>query len=176
MNRLIIFALTTLICFGCSKEVNLVNPDVKLFVKQLKNGTYNNREMGENGEELWLQMPKFTSDHIRSLLDFANDTSSIADFPTNPISSRTPFPQGRDHFILGECLLWTIEGIRNGYGFGSLDPYLIDTAKPLPERYNGLSGAEILSVWNLYSDWWRTYEDSEWQDQNPLENSTFRWF
>ena len=67
-------------------------------------------------------MPNFTERHIQSLIDFSKDTSHIATYPFNPISSRTSFPYGRNHCILGECLLWTVEGIKNGYGYGSLDP------------------------------------------------------
>lgn len=143
-----------LLCFGCEKEkFDIDNPDVSVFVKQLKYGTYDCYEKGENDENLWLQMPKFTSNHIASLIEFANDTSDITDFPINPISSRRPFPEGKEYFILGECLLWTVEGIRNGYGYGSLDPFLIDTGLAESERYKGLNGDEILIVRVLYNQW-----------------------
>ncbi len=176
MKNFFLISLLTIILSGCSKEFNLQNPDVKDFVQQLKNGTYNCYEIGENGEILWLQMPEFTEDHIQSLLDFAGDTAHITQFPVNPISSRRPFPDGREYFILGECLLWTIEGIRNGYGYGSLDPILMDTTKTIPERFKGLTGAGILTVRDLYSDWWSLNKKSNWQNINPLNQSPYRWY
>lgn len=175
-ENLFIISMMAIFCSGCSKDFNLQNPDVKSFVNQIKKGTYNCYEKGEDGGDLWLLMPKFTGDHIKTLLDYAKDTVHIYDFPVNPISSRRPFPEGRDYFILGECLLWTVEGIRNGYGFGSLDPFLIDTAKPINERYKGLKGTEILIVRDGYSDWWYNFKNSNWQDTNPLEQTSYRWF
>jgi len=136
MKRLSFIAALIFLCFGCEKgKFDIDNPVVSVFVKQLKNGTYDCYEKGEDGENLWLLMPKFTRSHIQSLIDFSKDTTHITDFPINPISSRRPFPEGREYFILGERLLWTVEGIRNGYGFGSLDPFLIDTALAESERY-----------------------------------------
>ena len=176
MKNLLLIAFLTLFCIGCAKEFHLENPDVGTFVKQLKTGTYDQYEKGENGEVLWLLMPEFSRDHIQSLLDYSNDTSHIQEFPINPISSRRPFPEGRDYFILGECLLWTVEGIRNGYGYGSLDPFLIDTARTASKRYEGLTGAEIILVRDLYLDWWDDCKNSDWQNQNPLGKTSYRWF
>jgi len=171
--------ITILILFGisCEKDkFDIDNPNVEIFVKQLKNGTYDYYEKGENGENLWLLMPKFTRSHIPSLIAFAKDTTHITDFPINPISSRRPFPEGRDYFILGECLLWTVEGIRNGYGYGSLDPFLIDTALTESERFKGLKCTEILIVRDIYKDWWNNFQDNDWKDINPLGETSYRWF
>jgi len=143
---------------------------------ECENGTYNCYGKGENGENLWLLMPKFKEKHIQSLIDYSKDTSHIIDYPFNPISSRTPYPVGRNYCILGECLLWTIEGLRNGSGYGSLDPYLIDTALAENERYKGLEGSEILIVRELYKDWWKNLKDKDWKNKNPLEESSYRWF
>jgi hypothetical protein len=177
MKKLSFITILILLCFGCEKDkFDIDNPDVAVFVKQLKNGTYDCYEKGETGENLWLLMPKFTRSHIQSLIDFSKDTSHITNFPINPISSRTPFPEGRDYFILGECLLWTVEGIRNGYGYGSLDPFLIDTALTESERFKGLKCIEILIVRDIYKDWWDNFKDDEWQDKNPLEETSYRWF
>lgn len=167
----------TLTIIGCEKEkFDLDNPNVAVFVKQLKNGTYNCYEKGENGENLWLLLPTFTPNHISSLIEFAKDTSHISDFPTNPNSSRRPLPEGREYFILGECLLWTVEGIRNSNGYGSLDPFLIDTSHDENEKYKGLTSGEILIVRDIYKNWWDNYKDGDWNDKNPLENTSYRWF
>jgi hypothetical protein len=171
--------LLSLLCitalWSCEKiRFDPAHPDVGKFVGQLKNGTYNTFEKGENGENLWLKMPEFTEKHIRSLIDYSADTSHINAFPVNPISSRMPYPNGRNYFILGECLLWAVEGIRNGTGYGSLDPYLTDTAHPGYDR--GVSGRDVLIVNKLYNDWWNTFQDKDWSRQNPLEKSTYSWF
>ncbi len=119
-------------------------------------------------------MPKFSEKHIQSLIDFSKDTAHITNFPLNPISSRTPFSFGRDYHILGECLLWTVEGIRNGSGYDSLSPCLIDATLIENERVKGLNGAEIHIVRDLYKNWWNNNKD--WEHSNPLENSTYVWF
>ena len=75
---------------------------------------------------------------------------------------------GREYCIFGECLLWwTVEGIRNDFGYGSLAPYLIDTAVIESDRFKGLRGTEILIVKDVYKDW---------KDKNPLEKTAYKWF
>src|SRR4030042_3305053 len=176
-KRLFYISLAAAIIIGCEKDkFDIDNPDVEIFVKQLKNGTYDCYEKGETGENLWLLMPKFTRSHIQSLIGFSKDTTHISDFPINPISSRRPYPEGREYFILGECLLWTVEGIRNGHGYGSLDPFLIDTAKVESERFKGLKSNEILIVRDIYNDWWNNYKDIDWKDKNPLKETSYKCF
>jgi hypothetical protein len=176
MQKLLIVTILTLFCISCQKDkFDIDHPDVEKFVQQIKNGTYNCYEKGDEGENLWLLMPKFTTNHIQSLIDFSKDTSHIAIFPINPFSSRNPVPDGREYYILGECLLWTIEGIRNGFGYGSLNPYLIDISKPESERFKGLNGDEILIVRDFYKDWWN-FKDNAWKDENPIEDTSYRWF
>jgi hypothetical protein len=177
MKKLFFPAILILLCIGCEKDkFDIDNPDVAAFVNKLKNGTYDYYEKGENGENLWLLMPGFTPDHISLLINFAYDTTHISSFPVNPVSSRRPYPEGREYFILGECLLWTAEGVRNGYGYGSLDPFLIDTALAESVRYRGLKGDEILVVRDIYKDWWYNNKDIDRMDKNPLENTSYRWF
>jgi hypothetical protein len=177
MKRLSFITILILLCIGCEKDkFDIDKPDVAVFVKQLKNGTYDCYEKGETGENLWLLMPKFTRSHIPSLVDFSKDTTHITNFPINPTSSRRPYPEGREYFILGECLLWTVEGIRNGYGYGSLDPFLIDTSMAESERYKGLKSKEILIVRDVYESWWNNFKDSDWKNENPLGETSYRWF
>lgn len=175
MKRITLIAMLIFPLLSCEKNrFDLNNPNVEQFVQQLKNGTYKQYEKGENGENLGLLMPKFTKNHVESLIDFSNDTSHINNFPINPVSSRTPFPNDRDYFILGECLLWTVEGIRNGSGFGSLDPYLIDTT--LAGQFKGLKGSGILIVRDSFQLWWSNFKDSDWKEKNPLDGTPYRWF
>jgi hypothetical protein len=161
-------------CFGCQKdEFDPNNPDVEIFVQQIKDGTYNCYEKGENGENLWLIMPTFSKSHIQALIYLSKDTSHINDFPTNPMSSLPPFPNDRNYYILGECLLWTVEGIRKDTRFGSSAPYLTDTT--FSERNNGLNSNIILIVRDLYKEWWNNFKNDGWKDKNPLEGTSYRW-
>jgi len=174
MKNLLILFVLMILGLACQKDnFNPQKPDVELFVEQLKNGTYNCYEKGEKGENLWLVMPEFKEKHLPKLLELAKDTSHILDFPANPISSRTPRPYGRDYFILGECLLWIVEGIRIKHKFPSLDPYLIKISPQFDP--SGLNGEEILSVWGLYNTWWTTNKKGDWQNHNPIEGTIFRW-
>lgn len=175
MKNLLFFISLTLLTFSCEKdEFDLNNPDVAQFVSLIKSGSYTMFEKDEMGENLWLMMPKFTEDHIASLIFYAKDTSHITDYPFNPMSSRSPWPWNRQYCILGEYLLWTVEGIRNGSGYGSLDPYMIDTSAI--SKNTGLTGSQLLEIRYIYSDWWDTNMDGGWRDVDPLENSRFRWF
>ncbi|WP_176954265.1 DUF4943 family protein [Niabella drilacis] len=133
---------------GCKKEgFDINNPNAETFVQQLKNGTYNEYEHDEKGERLWLQMPRFRQEHIGALIALSKDTTHIQKFPTNPLSSHSPLPEGRNYFILGECLLWIVDGIR---GASPLDAYLIDISKEVNERRSGITTAEILMISDRY--------------------------
>lgn len=175
MKNFLIIAILTVFCTSCEKdEFDFDNPNVEKFVHQIKSGTYSSYAKGENGVNLWLIMPKFSEKHIQSLIDFSKDTTHISNFPLNPISSRNAYSFGRDYHILGECLLWTVEGIRNGSGYGSLNPCLIDAT--LIESEKGLNGAEILIIKDIYKNWWNDFKEKDWVHSNPLENSTYVWF
>lgn len=177
MKKLSFIPFLILLSLSCEKDkFDIDNPDVAVFVKKLKNGTYDCYEKGETGENLWLLMPRFTRNHIESLINFSKDTAHIYDFPINPVSSRRPCPEGREYFILGECLLWTVEGIRNGYGYGSLDPFLIDTAMDESVRFKGLKSDEILIVRDIYKNWWNDFKDNNWKERNPLNGTSYIWF
>lgn len=177
MKKLLILIILTVICISCEKnEFDPNNPNVEKFVNQIKNGTYNCYKKGEKGEDLWLLMPVFTEYHIQSLIELSKDTTHIVIFPTNPFSSRRALPGGREYFILGECLLWTIEGIRNGTTYGSLDPFLIDTSLNASERIKGLKSKEILHVRDIYEEWWKDFKDKDWKNKNPLAETSYRWY
>jgi len=152
------------------------NPDVALFISQLKAGTYSCYKTDIYSQYLWLAMPKFTVTHIPALLEYAKDTTFIAHFPSNPASSRTPYPSGRSNFVLGECLLWIVEGIRTNVAYPSLDPYLVDSSKSATEKLKGLSKKEILNVRELYNNWWYGSAIPEWWLRTPpLNGTTYSW-
>lgn len=160
------------------------NPDVALFVSQLKAGTYSCYVKDNAGQNLWLAMPKFTSKHIEALLEYAKDTTSIHQFPINPISSRTPYSPERNYFVLSEGLLWIVEGIRLGgvsasteFKFASLDPYLIIASPLIYIKTTGLTKKEILDVRELYYNWWNGSAIMEWWLRTPpLEGSLYSWY
>lgn len=166
---LVIFVLS-----ACKKKngFDVNDPDVDVFVSQLKNSTYNERETDEKGSPLWLKRPRFRQQHIARLIELSKDTSHIEKFPTNPISSIAPFPHGREYFILGECLLSIVEGIR---GYGTLGGYLVDTSRNIPEQLTGVTGGEVLMIGNQYQRWWNSYKDGDWKGNNPLDDTPYQW-
>lgn len=177
MKKLVLFIGLIIFCSSCEKNnFDIDNPNVKIFVKQLKNGTYDKYAKNEKGENLWLIMPEFNKRHIPLLIELSQDTTHIEKFPINPLSSRLPFPGERDYFILGEGLLWIVEGIITETTYPSLDPFLIDTSRDDTERYKGLTTHEILMIQEIYTQWWNKNKHEERITEKPLENTSFRWF
>ncbi len=175
MKNLFLALVFILLCVSCLKnEFDIANPDVGKFVQQLKEDSYNQYVLGEDGEKLWLKMPEFSKEHISSLLGYAKDTSQINKFPLNPISSGVPFPYDRQYIILGECLLWTIEGIRSDSLYGSLNPVLLESTSD--GGLKGLKGEEILKVRDIYFEWWTENRNDAWQEINPLEGTPYAWY
>lgn len=171
----LLFLTLIIISIGCNKaDFDIENPDVEKFVQEIKEGSYDNYHIGKNKEQLWLLMPSFTEKHIPLLIKYATDTTHLNAYPINPASSRMPYPKG--YAILGECLLWTVEGIRNGKKYGSLDPFLIDNSKDEKEKLKGINGKEVMQVQETYKKWWNEYQSSNWRDVNPLEKTTYLWF
>ena len=172
---------------GGNNGFDIYNPDVALFVSQLKAGTYSCYKKDENGQNLWLEMPKFTAAHIPALLEYAKDTASISQFPINPASSQSPYPYDRNYFILSEGLLWIVEGIRVGattvspameipkFTFASLNPYLTEKSILTVAIYKSLTKKEILSVRELYYNWWYGVIPEWWLTTPPLEGSQYYW-
>ena len=130
MKNLIIFTVLALFFMSCEKDdLNIENPDVKKFIQQIRNGTYDKYELDENGEKLWTKMPNLKEEHIPLLIEHAIDTTEITPwehFPLNPISSIPPYRivEGKTYILLGEYLLWCVEGIIEGNIFASLTPIL----------------------------------------------------
>ena len=175
MKNLFLVLTLILFCVSCQKDdFDIDNPDVEKFVQQLKENSYDQYVLGENGEKLWLKMPKFSKEHISSLLEYAKDTSQIKKFPINPISSGVPFPYDRQYIILGECLLWTVEGVRNRFIYGSLNPVLLESTSD--GKHKGLKGIGILKVRDIYIEWWTENQNDTWQEKNPLEETPYAWY
>ena len=66
---------------GCSsEEMDYENPDVTVFVKQLKAGTYNMKN-----EKGVVEVPHFTEEDIPELLKYAEDLTIIPSFRQSTI-------------------------------------------------------------------------------------------
>lgn len=161
------------LCFACQKDdFDPENPDPARFVYQLKTGTYRVYERGEQGEKLWTRMPVFREKDVLPLLELSADTSVVCPcdhFPVNPVSS---LPAGRAGegeacMMMGEYLLWCVEGVIQGRAFGSLVPVLADTTDMTRKR---LTGSEILKVRELYLEW-----QSGKREAPPLKGTNLRW-
>ena len=99
-----LLAICLIVSFtGCgSEEMDYNNPDVTLFVKQLKTGTY--KMKNDKGV---VEVPHFTEEDIPELLNYAEDLTIIPSFPS-------VYNMNNGKIRLGECMLWVIESIRQG--------------------------------------------------------------
>ena len=86
---------------GCtSEEMDYNNPDVDLFVKQLKAGTY--KMKNDKGV---VEVPHFMEEDIPELLKYAEDLTIIPSFPS-------VYNTNNGNIRLGECMLLVIEYLR----------------------------------------------------------------
>ncbi len=161
----LLFALLSLA--SCeTDDFDVKNPNVDQFVIVLKKGNY--------FSEVGYQLPDFNDKHIGNLLDYVNDTSIVNEFPTNPVSSKYTALK-----ILSECIMWTIDGIRLGNKYPSLEPCLVDTTTYSElHGYARMSGQELLKISKLYINWYNEYKQNpttELLKKNLFENTPYRW-
>ena len=180
MKQITLIVLTVFFFFSCSDNFDLEKPDAKKFVKQLKNGTYNEFALAENGEKLWTLFPKFSMKDIPILLSLADDTTIInpfKHFPTNPISSIPPFridEKGNgEGIMLAEYLLWSVETIINNGDYPSLTPLLRQGKEP--QLSVGLTGKDVLAVREKYLNWWNDYGKNGNISVSPLSGTGYWW-
>lgn len=178
MKYLIIFSIFAIFCNSCDNgDFDVENPDVRKFVEQLKDGTYDEFKTGENGERLWARMPDFQMKDVPLLINLSNDTEMISPcdhFPVNPISSIPPYRinNGKESIMIGEYLLWCVEAIIEDRCFASLTPVLANENYSPGQR---LTAEEILAVRKIYQDWWNKYGQMEVPARFPLEGTVYRW-
>jgi len=178
MKNLVLILVFAVICQSCDKnDFNLKNPDVRQFVEQLKDGSYDEFEITENGERLWAIMPDFQKKDVMLLINLAENTDLITPcdhFPVNPISSIPPyrFNNGKESIMIGEYLLWCVESIISDRDFASLTPVLVDVKSNPDYR---LTGEEVLAVRIIYQDWWDKYGRLKNPEHLPLEGTGYRW-
>ena len=162
--------LMALMLTGCGKEtLEYNNPDVDLFVKQLKSGTYNTKN-----EKGIVEVPHFTEEDIPELLAYAEDLSVIPAFPS-------VYNSNSGKIRLGECILWTVESIRLGIP-ASMGCHMVEVNAENYEAIYFLSDEEILDAAARYRRWWETrkYPRTAWTIDpcydEPLCGSGYRWW
>ena len=147
------------------------NPDVKIFVQQIKSNRYVTK--GPSG---LVEVPNFKKADIPTLLIYAKDHTPIKEYPVNPIST-----VGLDYYRLSQCLLWTVEKVRVGT-YPSLTPSLMkkDT---LSGNYNVVTSPDdIMEVWRLYDEWQQAMEGQPdelsyiYYKRNPLTGTLYSWY
>lgn len=171
-GQLLAFVFLILAFASCSKEMlDYNNPDVDLFVKQLKAGKYVVQDAG--GADI---VPNFTNEDIGDLLEYAEDLTVIPSFPLAPVS----YSAG-GKLRLGECILWLVETIRLGHN-ASMGCKMVHIDA---ENYEGiyfLSDEEVLDAAVRYRRWWegKKYPRTVWTVDpcydEPLCGSNYMWW
>ncbi len=170
---IVVFAVFTL--SSCNEDkMNYNNPDVDLFVKQLKAGNY--RTKSPHG---FIEVPQFKEIDIPELLKYASDTSIIPSFPMPPTVSSAYESRIR----LGECMLWIVETIRLGH-IASKGCHMVVANADNYEAVYYLTDNELKDAANRYRDWWtersKHHKKTMWSIDpcydNPLCSSGYRWW
>ena len=172
VKRNIIYLLFVLTLIGCGNgSVDFDRPDVHVFVKHLKAGTYNTRS-----PEGFVEVPNFTSKDIPDLLSYSTALSIIPTFPLPPISSYV----GGD-VKLGECMLWIVESIRLG-DYASLGCRMVRVNADNYEAQYFLTDEEIIDASTHYKIWWenRSFPKTRWSIDpcfdDPLCGTGYQWW
>ncbi len=165
----------TLLTGACTDEtLDYNNPNVDLFVKQLKTGKYVVQEIDSTG--IAGTLPNFTYDDIETLLKYAEDLTEIPDFPLAPVS----YSAG-GKLRLGECILWTVETVRLGH-HASMGCKMVHVDALDYEGIYFLSDEEVQDAAARYRRWWEEhkYPRTEWTVDpcydDPLCGSGYMWW
>lgn len=174
MNKTLIL-LISILFFGigfasCAhEELNYNSPDVDLFVKQLKEGSYKTKN-----DKGVVEVPVFTEKDVPELLKYAEDLTVIPSFPS-------VYNTNSGKIRLGECVLWVIERIRQGTS-PSLGCKMVLVAADNYEPIYFLTDKEVLDAAACYRRWWenRQYPKTAWSIDpcfdNPLCGTGYRWW
>jgi len=140
------------------------DPDVDLFIKQIKEGTF-----GRSFEYSSTELPDFERKHIPALLNYINDMTPVYNYPIGK-----PALAGSTRWI-AEGVLWTIDGIRLGRKYPCNMGILAweDNHAPTSEE-------EIKEVAALYVAWWKGELTPDGKIRNiflddPLKDTGFYW-
>ncbi|MDR1980547.1 MAG: DUF4943 domain-containing protein [Tannerellaceae bacterium] len=179
MKRLIFYLSAFVVLTSCFDEFDPKRPGVKEFVEKIKRGKYDYYEKDNWGGQGEVILPRFYEAQIPELLHYTNDMTPVDMFPMHILVSSTPVAEER-RYILGECLLWVVEGIRNGGSYGDGIPFLVKGKKEAQKDEEGflkpLSEKDIGAARELYILWWQGNRNRDWRVINPLEGSEYSWF
>lgn len=157
---------------ACREEVlDYDNPDVEVFVHQLKSGEY-----ALLNDEGFGVLPRFSQEDIGELLKYADDLSFIPSFPLTAVSYA---PGGK--LRLGECILWTVETIRLGHP-ASMGCKMVRTNADDYEGIYFLTDDEVRDAVRHYRNWWeaRKYPRTVWTVDpcydDPLCGTGYMWW
>lgn len=162
--------LTVLTCTSCSEDsFDYNSPDVDLFVKMLKAGTYNTKS-----PRGYVEVPNFCEEDIPQLLKYSEDLNIISSFPLPPVSA---YHSGKAR--LGECMLWIIESIRLGSP-ASMGCKMVEANAPNYEGIYFLTDQEVLDAAARYRRWWEGRQQPSLVIDpcydEPLCRSNYRWW
>ncbi len=167
---MLLIMMTVFACTGCSEEtLDYNNPDVEVFVKQLKSGKYNTKN-----EKGVVEAPLFTVEDIPALLKYAEDMTLISSFPSIYLGNN-------GKIRLGECMLWVVESIRLGFP-ASMGCQMVRADAENYEAVYFLSDEEVLDAVTCYRRWWenRQYPRTVWTIDpcydDPLCGTGYRWW
>lgn len=170
-----IFLFTLLLGIGfllvqCSNDdYKTDTADVKRFVQQIKNGTFQQQSAEVDAAGL----PLFSVSDIPELLRFAEDNTPIKGFPSLYISSVSS-----EYYRQSQCLIWIVEKIRIGE-YPSLSPRILK--KENNEIIEVTDPIEIGLVVQKYKDWWKKVESEQLEmsfgyfSHNPLDGTPYMW-
>ncbi len=171
-GRMLAFVLAVTSFASCGEEMlDFDNPDVEIFVRQLKEGKLGIRPEDANG-----LMPKFEMEDIEDLLEYADDMSAVPAFPLAPVS----YSAG-GKLRLGECILWTIETIRLGH-IASMGCKMVHVDAEDYEGIYFLSDEEVRDAVQFYHRWWKNREHPQSMQaigpcyDEPLCGSGYMWW
>ena len=150
--------------FGCNKHTD--NPEVDKYIDDLISGTYESYDL-----------PDFSTADISALLEYRNETTTVTNYPHNPISSFWQ-PECK----LGILVLWTVESIRAVENkseyitgrFPSQNPAL--ALRDAPELQMVFDDQSLKVAARAYYDWWNSFHPiKEKLKADPLVNTDYRW-
>lgn len=172
---LLIAFVASLSLSSCNDDkMDYNHPDVDLFVKQLKSGSYRTKSPAG-----FVEVPRFSETDIPTLLKYAADTSVIPSFPMPAKVSSVYETKIR----LGECMLWIVETIRLGHSASKGCHMVVANAENYEAMYF-LNDKELKDAADRYRSWWderskhrsRTMWTIEPCYDNPLCSSGYRWW
>ncbi len=136
---------------------------VKVMFDAMRDGKYKHDVVG---------FPDLSWSDIPALLEKAEGTTELKNFPTNPYSSRI-----EKTCTEGVMALWLVEGLRQGNKYASLNAVLVPAADA--ERVPGKQeeATQALAA-RAYRVWWAKVKDlppEKAREVNPLEGTGMRW-